>query len=227
MIPMRLLVVEDEPDIGATLKSSLEEHAFTVDLIEDGEKGSYLARTNDYDLVILDNILPNKTGTEITTELRRAGKKMPILMLTVQADVSRKIEVLNNGADDYMTKPFSFSELLARIQAILRRPPQVHNNTFALDDLAVDVQRQEVSRGGEKVYLTRKEFQLLEYLLRNAGRVVSRGQILEHVWDVNADPFSNTIETHILNLRRKIDRDQRSKLIYTVPGRGYKIALSK
>jgi DNA-binding response OmpR family regulator len=224
---MRILVVEDDAGIGTSLKAGLEEHAFTVDLINDGEKGSYMARTNEYDMVILDDILPNRTGAEITKELRRSGRKMPILMLTVQTDVSRKIEVLNNGADDYMTKPFSFGELLARIQAVMRRPPQLQTDSFVLDDLKVDVARQEVNRAGEDIYLTRKEFQLLEYLLRNVGCVLSRGQILEHVWDVNADPFSNTIETHILNLRKKIDTQGRKKLIYTVPGRGYKIALGK
>jgi DNA-binding response OmpR family regulator len=222
---MRILIVEDDPSLGRVLKSGLEEHAFSVDLVSDGEKGSYAARTNDYDLLVLDNILPGKNGTEITRELRRTGRGVPIIMLTVQDDTARKIDVLNIGADDYVTKPFSFGELLARIQAILRRPPQARSEMFNLDDLALDVQKQEVIRGGENIYLTRKEFQLLEYLLRNTGRVVSRGQILEHVWDVSADPFSNTIETHILNLRRKLDRDQKRKLIYTVPGRGYKISL--
>ncbi len=224
---MRILVVEDDPEIGQFLKHNLEAHAFSVDWEMDGARGSYLARTNDYDLVILDFGLPNKDGGVICAELRASKKHAPIIMLTVQSAIDTKIQLLNAGADDYLTKPFSFGELLARVQAILRRPRDVKNEIFEMDDLVLDVQKQSVARGGNAIYLTRKEFQLLEYLMRNAGNVVSRGQILEHVWDAEADPFSNTIETHILNLRRKIDRPSGTKLIYTVPGRGYKMALSK
>ncbi len=194
-----------------------------MDWEENGERGAWMARVNAYDLLILDNILPGKLGREICAELRAAGKCVPILMLTVQSEISIKIEMLKLGADDYMTKPFYSGELLARVQALLRRPPQIKAEVLELGDLHMDIGKQEVSRCSKAIYLTRKEFQLLEFLMRNSGSVVSRSQILEHVWDVNADPFSNTIETHVLNLRRKIDSEGVRKLIQTVPGRGYRI----
>jgi DNA-binding response OmpR family regulator len=224
---MRILLVEDDLAIGKTLKAGLEERCYSADWETDGERGSWMARTNDYDLVILDNMLPSKLGRDICVELRDSGKTMPILIHTVQGDLDTKIDMLEIGADDYVTKPFHFGELMARIQALLRRPPQIKSEILELGDLKVDTGKQEVTRAGEAVYLTRKEFQLLEYLLRNSDSVVSRGQILEHVWDVNADPFSNTIETHILNLRKKIDRSMLQKLIHTIPGRGYKIGAGK
>lgn len=224
---MRILVVEDDPEIGKFLRENLTAQCYAVDLEADGEAGSYLARTNEYDLIILDNFLPGKEGRDVVRDLRKAGKATPIIMLTVESEVPKKVELLGLGADDYVTKPFSFGELLARIQAILRRPREVQSEVLAIGDLAVDIQKQAVTRAGKNVYLTRKEFQLLEYLMRNAGRVISRGQILEHVWDVNADPFSNTIETHILNLRRKVDKDERRKVIHTVPGRGYKVDIRR
>lgn len=224
---MRLLVIEDDPEIGRFLKGNLESHAFSVDLETDGVRGSYLARTNEYDLIVLDYGLPGKDGEVICAELRSAGRHMPIIMLTVQVAVDRKIELLNAGADDYVTKPFSFGELLARIHALLRRPRAVQHDRLEVGDLVIDVQKQLVTRDGKEVYLTRKEFQLLEYMARNVGNVVSRGQILEHVWDAEADPFSNTIETHVLNLRRKIDREAGAKLIHTIPGRGYKLDIRK
>ncbi len=224
---MRLLVVEDDPELGGTLQAALTERCFAVDLEPDGTRGSWLARTNDYDVIVLDQVLPGKSGKDICMELRAAKKSMPILMLTVQSEVVDKVDMLNAGADDYMTKPFFMNELVARIQALLRRPVPVLDHILEIGDLMLDLQTHEVRRAGHSVYLTRKELQLLEYFLRNAGRVLSRGQILEHVWDVDADPFSNTIETHILNLRRKIDREHNRKLIHTLPGRGYKLALEK
>lgn len=224
---MRMLIVEDDKEIGNSLKQSFQGECFTVDLEEDGERGSYLARTNDYDIVILDNILPKKEGKEICVEIRAAGRSMPIIMLTVQSETLRKVDSFRIGVDDYVTKPFSFQELLARVKAVLRRPVQLQSETLSVDTLSLNIHEHTVKRGDRTIYLTRKEFQLLEYLMRNQGRVLSRGMIMEHVWDINVDPFSNTIETHILNLRRKVDRLGKNKLIHTVPGRGYKIDSKK
>jgi len=220
---MRLLIVDDEQDIRDFLKKSLEAEMFTVDLAEDGERGSYLARTNNYDVIVLDDILPKKSGAEICAEVRAAGKATPIIMLSIKGEPGQKIGLLNMGADDYLSKPFTFGELLARIRALLRRPQQLESDVLEMEDLVIDVASHKVLRSGEEIYLTRKEFELLEYLMRHRGSVVSRGAIIEHIWDLQADPFSNTIETHILNLRKKIDAKARQKLIQTVPGRGYKV----
>lgn len=224
---MRVLVVEDEKKTGAFLKAGLSEKCYSVDLAMDGERGSFLSRTTEYDLIILDNILPKKTGLEICKDIRERGKTTPILMLSVRSDTATKVELLNAGADDYLCKPFSLDELLARVNALLRRPPTMENDVLQMDDLKIDAISYAVARGRKRLYLTRKEFMLLAYLLRHRGTVVSRGMILEHVWDLDGDPFSNTIESHISSLRRKIDLPGRKKLIHTVPGRGYKADLSK
>ena len=222
---MRILVIEDDKDIGEFLEASLKSELYSVDLANDGETGSFMARTNEYDLIILDYALPKKDGKEVCKEIREAGKSVPIIMLTVQSELPDKIEMLNLGADDYMTKPFSFDELLARSRAVMRRPKQIQSDILQLDDLKVDSIRYRVYRGEKEVVLTRKEFQLLEYLLRNRENVVSRGMIMEHVWDKHGDIFSNTIETHILNLRKKIEDAGKRRLIHTVPGRGYRVGL--
>jgi DNA-binding response OmpR family regulator len=224
---MRVLVIEDEKKIGAFLKAGLSEKCYSVDLAADGERGSFLARTTEYDLIILDNILPKKTGLEVCKDLRERGRTVPILMLSVKSDTATKVELLNAGADDYLIKPFSLDELLARANALLRRPAAMESDVMQIDDLKMDAVSFAVLRGGKRVYLTRKEFMLLAYLLRHRGTVVSRGMILEHVWDMDGDPFSNTIESHISSLRRKIDLPGRRKLIHTVPGRGYKVDTSK
>jgi len=221
---MRILLVEDNQEIINFLKPSLEEAFFVIDVVKDGYQGSFLARTNNYDLIILDYKLPKKDGKQICIEIREAKKTTPILMLSVIADTKKKVEILNAGADDYLTKPFSLNELLARINALLRRPQEIEEDILKIDDLILDLKRNKVTRGKVEVYLTKKEYMLLKYLLRNHGLVLSRGMIMEHVWDINADPFSNTIEAHILSLRKKISLNrERKKLIYTVPGRGYKI----
>ncbi|MCU0660545.1 MAG: response regulator transcription factor [Candidatus Pacebacteria bacterium] len=228
---MRILIIEDDTDTLESLTKGLREKGFSVDGTENGEHGSYLARTNDYDLVILDYGLPKKNGFVVCQDIRvqehESRKHVPIVMLSITGDVPYKIEGLSHGADDYITKPFFFEEVLARIQAILRRPRIRESARMSIDNLIIDSDRQEVIRGKESIYLTRKEFALLEFLARNSGRVVSRSAIAEHVWDINADPFSNTIETHILNLRKKIDRNTKRKLIHSVPGRGYKIDLKR
>lgn len=221
---MRILLVEDEKQIADFLKMSLEAECFAVDVVSDGEKGSFWARTNDYDLLILDNMLPGKTGKEICTDVRVAGKMIPILILSVCSDTNMKVELLNAGADDYLIKPFSLQELLARMRALLRRPLRVESKVLAVDNLTIDSEKHVVVRGDTKLRLTRKEFTLLEYLVKNAGVALSRGMIMEHVWDMNADPFSKTIESHILSLRRKVDTDGERKLIHTVPGLGYMVS---
>ncbi len=220
---MRILLVEDEKDIVNFLKPALETECFVVDIARDGEKGSFLARSNNYDLIILDNMLPKKSGKEICAELRHAHKTTPIIMLSVLAETDKKIELLNCGADDYLTKPFSLEELLARIRALLRRPANFTSEILTLGDLTLNSKKYEVIKGQKEIYLTKKEFMLLEYLMRNKGFVISRGMLLEHIWDMNADPFSNTVETHIMSLRKKIDGTGNNKLLYTISGRGYKI----
>lgn len=221
---MRILIIEDEKDIINFLKPSLEAECFVVDVAEDGEKGLFLAFTNDYDLIILDNTLPKKSGVEVCRDLRLHKKTLPIIVLSVLSEVNKKVELLNAGADDYLTKPFSLQELLARIRTVLRRPKRIENEVLCVGGLKLDQQRNLVKRDGVEINLTRKQFMLLEYLMRNAGIVVTRGMLMEHVWDMNADPFSNTIETHILSLRKKIKiKNNQPELIYTVPGRGYKV----
>ena len=221
---MRILIIEDEVNISKFLKKNLETECFVVDVIADGENGSYAARTNDYDAIILDNILPKKLGTEICSELRNAGKTLPILMLSVKSETADKVNLLNLGADDYLTKPFSFDELLARLNALLRRPKQVQNQVLEIKNLKLDCHNHLVFRDGKIIPLSRKEFMLLEYLIKNQGNVLTRRMIMEHVWDMNADPFSNTIESHIVSLRKKIEPAGSIKLILTIPGMGYKIA---
>lgn len=220
---MRILIIDDEESLREGLAENLRMQCFVVDTAKDGTEGSYLARTNPYDLIILDNMLPEKSGLTVCQEIRKTGHAMPILMLSVLGDTWRKVELLDQGVDDYMIKPFSFDELMARVRALLRRPQDLENDVLTVDDLTLDTKRQTVRRGEKGVYLTRKEFTLLEYLMRNNGIVLSRGMIMEHVWDMSSDPFSNTIESHILSLRKKVDNVPDRKLIYTVPGRGYKI----
>ena len=224
---MRILLIEDEKELRESLKKSLEAECFNIDTASDGERGSYLARTNDYDLILLDNMLQKKTGLEVCAEVRSRGKNMPIIMLTVQDEIPTKVSLLNAGADDYVTKPFSFEELSARIRAVLRRPQASLVEILNIKDLEINFNTHLVSRAGREIYLTKKEYELLIYLGRNQGRTVSRGMILEHVWDINADPFSNTLETHMLNLRRKVDSKFPLKLIHTIPGRGYKLDTQK
>jgi DNA-binding response OmpR family regulator len=220
---MRILLAEDEKELRQFIKSSLESACYAVDAAEDGERAMSLARSNNYDLIILDNIMPKQTGREICQELRQEGADTLILMLSIQSEVINKVDLLDLGADDYLGKPFSLDELHARIRALLRRPKTYVSDIMKFDDLIFDQKRHKVIRDDVEIYLTKKEFMLLEYLLRNQGNVLSRAKIIEHVWDMNADPFSNTVESHIVSLRRKIDLDGRRKLIQTIPGRGYKI----
>lgn len=219
-----MLIVEDEPEIGEYLKKNFEKEGFVVDTASDGEEGSYLARTNEYGVIILDHILPRKNGIDILKEVRDQEKSVPIIMVSVQSDISHKISCFKLGADDYVTKPFSFQELNARINAVVRRPYIIKSSVYKIEDMIVDVDKQEVIKNGKNLYLTRKEFLIMECLAKENGRVISRGVLMENVWNMNVDPFSNTLETHILNLRKKIGRRGKN-IIKTIPGRGYKISI--
>ncbi len=221
---MRLLLIEDDKEISEFLKMSLEAEAFIVDVAYDGDRGSYFARCEEYDAIILDYMLPKKDGFQVCQELRQSGVSVPIIMISIKKETPLKVGLLNLGADDYLIKPFQFEELLARLRAILRRPSVLKPSVLSISDLTLEPAAQRVMRGRKEIYLTRKEFILLQYLLENKGRVLSRGMILEHVWSRESDPFSNTIESHILNLRKKIENGKK-KLIHTVPGRGYKMDL--
>ncbi len=224
---MRLLLIEDEPNIINFLKPSLEAEGFAVDVSEDGEEGLYIARMGDYDIIVLDNILPNKTGLEICKELREKGKTTPIIVLSVRTETNIKVNLLNAGADDYLSKPFSIDELFARIRALLRRPQGLKGSVLQLDDLILDITLQRAVRARKNIELSSKEIMLLEYMLRNAGSILSRAMIMEHVWDMSVDPFSRTIDIHIQNLRKKIDLPGMKKLIHTQPRRGYRIDVLK
>ncbi len=220
---MRILIIDDDVAITNTLKETLKSEGFVLDTAKDGERGLYLSKSNEYDIIILDNCLPKKDGIEVCISIRESGNTTPIIILSVLSSSEQKTALLNAGADDYVIKPYSHQELLARIRALLRRPQIIEEEILTLDDLILDTKRHVTQRGGKEIKLTRKEFGLLEYLLRNTGITLTRGVLMEHVWDMNADPFSNTIESHIASLRRKIESKNKTKLIHTVSGYGYKI----
>lgn len=220
---MRILVIDDDPKISDFLKNNLETELFAVDVATDGEKGAYLGRCNDYDLIVLDNVLPKKNGLEVCKEIREKKKGVKIIMLSALSDVTTKVDLLDNGADDYLTKPFSFRELLSRVRALLRRPDTAIDEVIKVGDLTIDTGNQEVRRGKKNLDLTRKEFMLLEYLARNAGRTLTQIDIMEHVWDMELDSFSHTLKSHVRNLRAKIDGGRKTSIIQTVNGRGYKM----
>ncbi len=223
---MRILLVDDDEEVANFLKRGFEAEGFVIDATGNGEFGSVLSKTNDYDIIILDNILPGKQGIEICKEIRLSGKTTPILMLSIQSDIPIKVALLNIGADDYVCKPYSFAELLSRVKALLRRPRKFLDQLLIVGDLVLDSDKSTVKRNNKFIHLSKKEFQMLEYLMRNKEKPVSRNSIMESVWDMNADPFSNTIETHIFSLRKKIDGPNQIKLIHTLRGRGYKVGLS-
>lgn len=220
---MRILVIDDDPKISDFLKNNLETELFAVDVATDGEKGAYLGRCNDYDLIVLDNVLPKKNGLEVCKEIREKKKGVKIIMLSALSDVTTKVDLLDNGADDYLTKPFSFRELLSRVKALLRRPQVSTNEVIKIGDLVIDANNHEVTRGKKNIGLTRKEFMLLEYLAKNAGRTLTQMDIMEHVWDMELDSFSHTLKSHVRNLRAKIDGGRKTSIIQTVNGRGYKM----
>ncbi len=217
---MRILLVEDEKNVAAFIRKGLEEEYYTLDVAEDGNEGLLVATSNEYDLIVLDIMLPGINGIELCRRLREKGIKAPILMLTAIDSVSSKVEGLESGADDYLTKPFAFSELLARIKALLRRTLESVSE-LSLEDLRMDLLSRRVFRADKEIVLTPKEFSLLEYLLRNRGRVLSRTQMIENIWGYSFDPNSNVVDVHIKFLREKIDAGFPKKLIHTVRGAGY------
>ncbi|MCX6732958.1 MAG: response regulator transcription factor [Candidatus Roizmanbacteria bacterium] len=222
---MRILIVEDEHRIAHSLQKGLEQERFAVDIAYTGREGYDLASTEDYDLIILDLMLPGMDGISICKELRKNKIHIPILLLTAKSQTNEKVEGLNSGADDYLTKPFSFDELLARIRALLRRKGTVVQTNISVDDLTMDVSRFEVKRGGSSISLTSKEFSLLEFLLSKQNQIVTKDQIIQHVWNFDADILPNTVEVYIKKLRDKIDNcfPNKKQLIKTVRGFGYKL----
>jgi two-component system copper resistance phosphate regulon response regulator CusR len=218
---MKILVVEDDPTVGPYVKRGLEEHQNHVDLVDDGLEALRLASGGLYDLIVLDLRLPGMTGLEIVRTLRDRGITTPILILTAQDAVDFKVQTLRAGADDYVTKPFAFEELLARVEAIGRRPKQVAPPTVGVGDLSLDTGTREVRRAGQLLDLTPKEYAVLAYLLRHAGRVMSRTLITEYAWDYHFDPGTNIVDVVINRLRKKVDSGHSTKLIHTVRGVGY------
>jgi len=218
---MKILIVEDEHKTSAYLRRGLEESGFVVDVAETGEDGSHLAETQPYDLIVLDVLLPGRDGWNVVTTLRRNGVETPVLFLTARDAVRDRVKGFELGADDYLVKPFAFSELLARIRSLLRRGPVKQSTVLRLDDLEVDLARHRALRGSRTLDLTPKEFQLLSFLLQRSGEVLSRTLIAEQVWDINFESDSNLVEVHMRRLRSKVDDPFERKLIHTVRGVGY------
>lgn len=218
---MRILIVEDEKKVAAFIKKGLEEETYAVDVAYDGEEGLYLGLENQYDMVVLDLMLPTINGMEVLARLRKNKVEAPILLLTAKDSVEDKVTGLNTGADDYLTKPFAFSELLARIRVLLRRGKTEAKTVLQIDGLTLDLVSHKVNRNGEEIELTGKEYSLLEYFMRNQGKVLTRTMIAEHVWDYNFDTFTNVIDVYVNHLRKKIDKNYQDKLLHTLRGVGY------
>ncbi len=218
---MRLLLVEDDPGVLRFVLKGLREQAYAVDTATSGDDALYQAEINSYDLIILDVMIPGRDGFAVCKEIRKTGNRVPILMLTALDGVEDRITGLDVGADDYLAKPFAFRELLARLRALLRRSGELRPANIRVADLVVDTAAQSVTRGGRRIPLTTKEYALVEFLARNAGRVVGRAAIAEHVWDETFDPFSNLIEVYVNRLRHKIDTEGKVPLLHTRRGAGY------
>lgn len=221
--PMRILIVEDDKKVGGFLERGLKEENYAVDVCRDGTDALFMARLNPYDVIILDIMLPGMDGFMVCRELRQKSILTPILMLTAKDEIEDKVTGLSEGADDYLTKPFSFEELLARIRALLRRSQEYKTKELKVGDLELDPFKRMVTRAGRKIDLTGKEYALLEYLLRNRGRTVTPSMILEHVWDMDYVGASNIVNVYISHIRNKIDKDFDKKLIQTVRGHGFLI----
>jgi len=218
---LKILIVEDEEKISNFIKKGLKEEGYLVEVSEDGEKARNLIFSNNYDLVILDLMLPNIDGITLCGQIRKRGINIPILILSAKDNVKDKVQGLNSGADDYLTKPFSFEELLARVRALLRGKANKEITKLKLEDLEMDLLSHTVKRGGKEIILSTKEYMLLEYLMRNAENVVTRTMILENVWGLGFDTFTNIVDVYINYLRNKIDKDFDKKLLHTIRGRGY------
>jgi len=221
---MKILIVEDEHLIANAIKKGLEQEHYIVDVAFDGEKGLDLASSGDYDLILLDLMLPKMNGIEVCNQLRQQQIHTPILMLTAKGQVEDKIKGLNNGADDYLTKPFAFEELLARIRALTRRPQKSANEIITIGDLSLNLSTYDVNRQGKQISLSSKEYSLLECLMRHANKILNKDQLIQHVWSYESDILPNTVEVYIRNLRQKIDQPFKTKLIKTIRGFGYKIS---
>jgi DNA-binding response OmpR family regulator len=218
---MKILVIEDDRTVGQYVKRGLEEHGFHADLVDDGMEALRLASGGNYELLVLDLRLPGMTGLEVLRTLRDRGFTMPILVLTAQDALDFKVTALRSGADDYVTKPFAFEELLARVEALGRRPPQLQSPVLRVVDLELDTATREVRRAGEPVELTPKEYAVLEYLMRHSPRVMSRTLITEYAWDYHFDPGTNIVDVVINRIRKKVDSGQETRLVHTVRGVGY------
>ena len=218
---MRILVVEDEKKVASFIERGLKEKHYVVDVAHDGERGSFLADVNPYDLIILDVMLPQKDGWTLCKEIRRKQADVPVLMLTARDKVTDKVRGLEGGADDYLTKPFSFDEFLARVAALLRRKSIDKSAMLKVLDLELNQLKHTVKRGGKEITLTSKEYALLEYLMRHAGEVVTRTMISEHVWNEDFDSFSNVVDVYVNHLRNKIDKGYKKPLIHSIRGTGY------
>jgi len=218
---MRILVVEDEVKIAQFIKRGLKEEGYAVDVASDGEEGHFFLSSNEYDAIILDLMLPKVDGLTLCRDLRKEGNLTPIIMLTAKDTVKDKVKGLDSGADDYLPKPFAFEELLARVRVLLRKKDSRVQTQLKVEDLTLDLLTHKVTRSDREIDLTVKEYALLEYLMRNAGNIVTRTMISEHVWDINFDTFTNVIDVYINYLRNKIDSGFENKMIHTVRGKGY------
>jgi DNA-binding response OmpR family regulator len=218
---MRILVIEDEPKMAKILKKALRQESYAVDIATDGEEGLSIAVSLDYDAAIIDRMLPGIDGLTIVDGIRKAGKQTPIILLTAMGSIADKTSGLDAGADDYMVKPFAIEELLARVRALTRRPPLSSSTVLKIDDLSLDTATREVKRANQSIELTNKESALLEYLMRNPGRPLSKQTLIEHVWDFDADILPNTVEVYVKYLRHKIDKPFKKPLIKTIRGVGY------
>jgi two-component system OmpR family response regulator len=225
---MRIVVVEDDRKIASFVVNGFKQNGFAVDHAKDGEEGLAFLRSTPYDAAVVDVMLPKMDGLAMVGELRRAGVKTPVIILSAKASVDDRVKGLQAGGDDYLTKPFAFSELLARVQALLRRASQSAEPTrLAVADLTVDLLAHEVTRGGKRIELQAREFALLEYMMRNAGRVITKTMILEHIWDYSFDPQTNIVDVLVHRLRAKVDKDFGVKLIHTYRGVGYALKVEK
>jgi len=219
---MRILIVEDDPQVGSFVAKGFKESGFAVDRAQNGEDGLHLALTESYDAVVLDIMLPRMDGLAIIDRMRQTGVRTPVLILSARDKVEDRVRGIQTGGDDYLTKPFAFAELLVRVQALIRRSNQTIEPTrLTVGDLVIDLLKHEVTRGGSLIYLQPREFALLEYLTRNAEKVVSKTMILEHIWNIDFDPQTNVVDVMICRLRDKIDREHPVKLIHTLRGVGY------
>lgn len=219
---MRILIIEDEIGVAETLYSIFKKSGFAADVAHEGERGSFLARSNNYDVIITDYTMPKMDGFNVIKEIRADGCSTPILMLSVRQSLEDKINILEVGADDYLCKPFSPSELIARVKALSRRQAQINIDPLTFNDITLEISTFKVVRNGKTIRLTNKEFSLLHCFMSNPGKIISRSSLLERVWDEDIDPFSNTLETHIMRLRHKIEKEG-PRLIFNITGRGYKL----